>query len=114
MEVLNRFEGYLLNTAEEGVRYVREVNEDNVKLMLDTFHMNIEESSMTEAIRQAGPLLGHFHTGEPNRMPPGAGRMPWFEIGLALQSIGYEGRWSWSLLCVPEALWAKTSRFGGI
>lgn len=91
MEVLNRFEGYLLNTAEEGVRYVREVNEDNVKLMLDTFHMNIEESSMTEAIRQAGPLLGHFHTGEPNRMPPGAGRMPWFEIGLALQSIGYEG-----------------------
>lgn len=73
MEVLNRFEGYLLNTAEEGVRYVREVNEDNVKLMLDTFHMNIEESSMTEAIRQAGPLLGHFHTGEPNRMPPGAG-----------------------------------------
>lgn len=91
MEVLNRFEGYLLNTAEEGVRYVREVNEDNVKLMLDTFHMNIEESSMTEAIRQAGPLLGHFHTGEPNRMPPGAGRMPWFEIGRALQSIGYEG-----------------------
>ena len=62
-----------------------------VGIMLDTFHMNIEESSMTEAIRQAGPLLGHFHTGEPNRMPPGAGRMPWFEIGLALQSIGYEG-----------------------
>lgn len=90
MEVLNRFEGYLLNTAKEGVMFVQEVNRDNVKVMLDTFHMNIEETDLGEAIRTAGPLLGHFHTGECNRMIPGQGRMPWKEIHDALQEIQYD------------------------
>lgn len=91
MEVLNRFENHILNTAEEGVRFVREVNQENVKVMLDTFHMNIEETSITAAIRAAGDLLGHFHTGECNRMVPGQGRMPWREIGEALREIHYNG-----------------------
>ena len=73
MEVLNRFENHILNTAEEGVAFVKEVGMDNVKVMLDTFHMNIEESSIGDAIRTAGSLLGHFHTGECNRMVPGKG-----------------------------------------
>ena len=50
MEVLNRFENYLINTACEGKKFVEEINMDNVKLMLDTFHMNIEEVSMGEAL----------------------------------------------------------------
>lgn len=91
MEVLNRFEGYILNTAQEGVRFVQQVGKDNVKVMLDTFHMNIEETSIGDAIRTAGKYLGHFHTGEPNRMCPGQGRMPWQEIGDALHQIGYDG-----------------------
>jgi len=91
MEVLNRFENHLLNTAAEGVKFVREVEKDNVKVMLDTFHMNIEEVSMGDAIRQAGKLLGHFHTGECNRMVPGKGRIPWPEIGAALKEIEYDG-----------------------
>ena len=91
LEVLNRFEGYLLNTAEEGVQFVREVGLPSVKVMLDTFHMNIEEDSMGDAIRSAKGLLGHFHTGEANRRVPGRGRMPWREIGNALQDIGYDG-----------------------
>ncbi len=91
MEVLNRFEGYLLNVASECVAYVREVDRPNVKVMLDTFHMNIEEPSLPDAIRQAGPLLGHFHVGEPDRRPPRPGRMPWKEIGSALREIGYDG-----------------------
>ena len=91
MEVLNRFEGYLLNTAQEGCRYVDQVGRGNVKLMLDTFHMNIEEDSIGGAIRMAGKRLGHFHTGECNRRVPGAGRMPWYEIGCALRDIGYDG-----------------------
>ena len=91
MEVLNRFEGYLLNTAQEGCDFVDQVGCDNVKLMLDTFHMNIEEDSMGGAIRLAGDRLGHFHTGECNRRVPGAGRMPWHEIGEALRDIGYDG-----------------------
>ena len=91
MEVLNRFESHILNTAEEGVQFVEEVGMDNVKVMLDTFHMNIEEVSMGAAIRRAGKLLGHFHTGECNRMVPGKGRIPWREIGDALRDIEYDG-----------------------
>ena len=91
MEVINRFETHILNTSEEGVEFVKEVDKDNVKVMLDTFHMNIEEVSIGDAIRHAGNLLGHLHTGECNRMVPGKGRMPWREIGDALQDIKYDG-----------------------
>ena len=91
LEVLNRFENHVLNTAAEGVAFVEEVGKPNVKVMLDTFHMNIEEDSIGGAIRTAGPLLGHFHTGECNRRLPGKGRTPWLEIGEALRDIGYDG-----------------------
>jgi len=92
MESLNRFENYLINTAEECVRFVRETGCDNVWVMLDTFHMNIEETSISAAIRCAANKLGHFHTGECNRMVPGKGRTPWREIGEALREIGYDKR----------------------
>lgn len=91
IEVLNRFENHVLNTAAEGVAFVKDVGKANVKVMLDTFHMNIEEDSFGDAIRTAGPLLGHFHTGENNRRVPGKGRIPWHEIGLALREIDYTG-----------------------
>ncbi|MBQ7188728.1 MAG: sugar phosphate isomerase/epimerase [Kiritimatiellae bacterium] len=91
LEVLNRFEGYLLNTAAEGVQFVREVDLPSVKVMLDTFHMNIEEDSIGDAIRSTKGLLGHFHTGECNRRVPGRGRTPWKEIAAALKEIGYDG-----------------------
>lgn len=90
IEVLNRFENHVLNTAAEGVAFVKDVGKPNVKVMLDTFHMNIEEDSIGDAIRTAGPLLGHFHTGENNRRVPGKGRLPWHEIGLALRDIHYD------------------------
>lgn len=91
LEVLNRFEGYLLNTCAECRQFVEEVDVDAVKIMLDTFHMNIEEDSMVEAILLAGDKLGHFHVGENNRRLPGKGGLPWYEIGSALRSIGYDG-----------------------
>lgn len=92
MEVLNRFEGYLLNTCEEAVDFVTRVDKPNVKIMLDTFHMNIEEDSFREAIKLAGNLLGHLHVGEANRRPPfPGGRIPWEEIGEALHEINYTG-----------------------
>ncbi len=89
LEVLNRFEGYLLNTCKECKDFVEQVDVPAVKIMLDTFHMNIEEDSMTEAILLAGDKLGHFHVGENNRRLPGKGNMPWYEIGSALRAIGY-------------------------
>lgn len=90
LEVLNRFEGYLLNTCAECRKFVEEVDVDAVKIMLDTFHMNIEEDSMIEAILLAGDKLGHFHVGENNRRLPGKGGFPWYEIGAALRGIGYD------------------------
>ncbi len=91
MEVVNRFEHFLLNTSEEGVNFVKDVDKKNVKVMLDCFHMNIEEDFMGDAIRHAGKLLGHFHVGECNRKVPGQGHMPWAEMGKALRDIGYKG-----------------------
>jgi len=91
MEVVNRFEQFLLNTAAEAVRYVREVGSPACGILLDTFHMNIEEDSFRSAIRAAGSKLGHVHLGETNRRPPGRGKMPWPEIFEALRSIRYEG-----------------------
>lgn len=90
-EVLNRFENYLLNTSKEAVSFVKEVGMPNVKVMLDTFHMNIEEESFSNAIKEAGEYLGHFHLGEANRRLPGEGRMPWNEILDALILINYDG-----------------------
>jgi len=91
MEVVNRFEQFLINTCDEALAYVEEVGSSNVKVMLDTFHMNIEENFAGEAILKAGDKLGHFHIGENNRMPPGYGHIPWTEIGAALRKINYQG-----------------------
>ena len=91
MEVVNRFEQYLMNTCEEAVEYVEAVGSPNAKVMLDTFHMNIEEDFFGQAILRAGDNLGHFHIGENNRMPPGYGHIPWTEIGAALRKINYQG-----------------------
>jgi D-psicose/D-tagatose/L-ribulose 3-epimerase len=92
LEVVNRFEHFLLNTAAEGLAFVEAVGSPNVKLLLDAFHMNIEEDSIGTAILSAGDKLGHFHIGETNRKPPGQGHMPWDEIAQALKQIKYQGR----------------------
>lgn len=90
-EVVNRFEHYMLNTSKEAVQFVKDIDKPNVKVMLDSFHMNIEEDFMGDAIRHAGPLLGHFHIGECNRKVPGKGHMPWDDIGQGLRDINYQG-----------------------
>ncbi|MCB0192284.1 MAG: sugar phosphate isomerase/epimerase [Anaerolineae bacterium] len=91
MEVVNRFEQFIMNTCDEAIAYVDAVDSPNAKIMLDTFHLNIEEDFVGEAIIKAGDRLGHFHIGENNRMPPGYGHIPWTEIGAALRQINYQG-----------------------
>ncbi|RSK53246.1 D-psicose 3-epimerase [Bacillus canaveralius] len=91
VESLNRFEQFLVNDAKEAVDLVKDIDKNNVKVMLDSFHMNIEEDSIGDAIRYTGQYLGHFHIGECNRKVPGKGHMPWSEIGQALRDINYEG-----------------------
>jgi D-psicose/D-tagatose/L-ribulose 3-epimerase len=91
VEVVNRFEQFLLNTAEEAVEYVKQVNSPNIKILLDTFHMNIEEDTISAAINTASDYLGHVHIGENNRKPPGYGHIPWDELVIALKKINYQG-----------------------
>ena len=91
LEVVNRFEQYMFNTCAQAVEYVERVGSGHCKVMLDSFHMNIEEDSFREAILLAGEHLGHFHIGETNRRAPGRGRIPWNEIATALKEIGYSG-----------------------
>ena len=91
MEVVNRFEQFLLNTCDEAMAYVEAVGSPHARILLDTFHMNIEEDFIGEAIQKAGDKLGHLHIGENNRMPPGYGHIPWTEVGAALRKINYQG-----------------------
>ena len=91
LEVVNRFEQFLVNTAEEGLAFCDAVGSPACKIQLDTFHMNIEEDSFRSAILSSKGKLGHFHLGENNRRPPGQGRLPWDEIFGALKETKYEG-----------------------
>lgn len=92
VEAVNRFESPLLNTAKEALRYLDMVDSDHLGILLDTYHMNIEEDSIADAIRLAGNKLKHFHTGENNRNIPGRGHLNWDEIFGALKDIGYKER----------------------
>lgn len=91
LEVVNRFDTLVLNTAEEGVQFCKDVDNPNIKLLLDTFHMNIEEDSVPGAIRTGGKYVGHLHVGEHNRRPPGKGDTDWASIGQALRDIDFSG-----------------------
>ncbi len=91
VEVLNRYEQFMLNTCKEAVEYVRAVDSPSMKIHLDTYHMNIEEDRFDKAIVTAGEHLGHFHVCENNRRLPGKGHIPWDEVFQALREINYTG-----------------------
>ena len=91
VEPLNRFETDFLNTVDQGLRLVKAVGLPNVKLHLDTFHMNIEEKDQAAAIRKAGKHIGHFHACGTDRGIPGADSLDWKAIAVALKAVGYKG-----------------------
>jgi D-psicose/D-tagatose/L-ribulose 3-epimerase len=90
-EIVNRYEGHIVNTAKGMFRLLEEVDEPNGKMTLDSFHVNVEENSFSQAIFDAGNRLGHFHLMENHRGLLGTGHMPIFEIRDALNEIHYEG-----------------------
>jgi len=93
VEAVNRFETCLINTAKEALMYVEEIDSPNIGVLLDTYHMNIEEDNIGDAIRLVGAdRLKSFHTGDNNRRAPGRGHINWDEVFGALADIGYEGR----------------------
>lgn len=89
LEIVNRFESNLLNTTAEGLDFIAATGRDDVRLHLDTFHMNIEEADPAAAIRLAGDRLGYFHIGESNRGYLGDGVIDFDRIFDALLEIGY-------------------------
>lgn len=91
LEILNRFETYMLNTVEQGLRFLDLVDHKAVRLELDTFHMNIEEDDLGRAIRLAGERLGHFQCAANNRRAPQHGRIDWDEVKDALDDVAYDG-----------------------
>ena len=101
VEVVNRFEQFIMNTAAEALDYIRCVGSGHCRILLDTFHLNIEEDNIGKAIVGAGKHMGHFHIGETNRRAPGRGRMPWDEIFNSLHRAGYEGAISMEPFLMP-------------
>lgn len=89
VEIVNRFESNLLNTAAQGLAYIETSGSDNIFLHLDTFHMNIEEADAALAIRNAAAKIGYFHIGESHRGFLGTGSIDWPAIFDALVDVGY-------------------------
>lgn len=91
IEYLNRFEIYLLTCADELVRYVEAVNHPNCRAAFDTFHANMEEKSVADALRKVAPYLVHVQISENDRSTPGQGHINFEEVFSTLDEISYEG-----------------------
>jgi sugar phosphate isomerase/epimerase len=91
MEVLNRYESHLLNTAAQAVEFVRQVHAPNVGVLLDAYHMNIEEADPVAAILDTGERLTLFHAADSNRQAVGRGHTDFLALTHALRRVGYTG-----------------------
>lgn len=91
LEPLNRFESDLVNTAADVMRLVTDINQPNAKVLLDGFHMTIEEKNIREAIHTVGDKLLHVQVSENHRGIPGTGLTPWADFKLGLEDIDYRG-----------------------
>ena len=103
IEPCNRYEADLINNVDEGLKIVRELGRENVGLLLDTFHMNIEEPSIHGSIRKTADHLLHFHIADSNRGYPGAGHLDFEAIFKTLKTIDYRGAVSAEILPFPDS-----------
>jgi sugar phosphate isomerase/epimerase len=102
IEPINRYESNWLNTVNEVSDLIGRLGEDNVGVLPDTFHMNIEEADVLDALRRARPRLWHVHVADSNRRAPGAGHLDWSGIVTTLREIGYAGCISAEILQQPS------------
>ena len=91
LEYLNRFELYLLNCVDDCIRFSKEVNHPNCRIIYDTFHANIEEKDIPSAIRRCADHIVLVHISENDRSTPGAGGVRWDETFDTLHEVGYDG-----------------------
>ncbi len=91
LEPLNRFESDMVNTADDVIRLADDINHPSAKIMLDGFHMAIEERNLEEAITKVGKRLIHVQVAENYRGTPGTGQTPWDSFRKGLKNIDYQG-----------------------
>ena len=91
LEPLNRFESDLINTSDDVLRLIDDINHSAAKVLLDSFHMSIEERNLEEAITKVGDKLIHVQVSENYRGIPGTGQTPWKSFANGLRNIGYKG-----------------------
>jgi sugar phosphate isomerase/epimerase len=102
IEPLNRYETDLIHTAADGLEIIHQIGSPNLGLLLDTFHMNIEETSIDESILMCGERIFHFHVADSNRKYPSAGHLDFMSILNALCSTGYQGWVSGEFMPDPD------------
>ena len=103
LEPMNRYETDLIHTAADGLELIKRVGADNFGLLLDTFHMNIEDADIGESIRTCGDRIFHFHVADSNRWFPGAGHLDFGAILGDLEDTGYQGFVSGEFMPKPDA-----------
>ena len=103
IEPLNRYETNLVNTVEQGLQLISSLQTKNVQLLLDLFHMNIEEVSIGDSIRDAGAAVGHVHWVDSNRRAATLGHLNLAEAAKALKDIDYKGYLSAEVLPLPSS-----------
>ncbi len=103
LEPICRYETTLINNAAQGMDLVARVGADNMGLLLDTFHMNIEDAVIEDSIRACGERIFHFHVADSNRWYPGAGHLDFKSILKALADTGYQGFVSGEFMPLPDA-----------
>lgn len=103
VEPINRNETKLINTVSDGLQLIHSIQMGNIGLLLDTYHMNLEENDLLESIRGCNRHIIHFHVADSNRMYPGAGELDFGKILSTLHSIGYKDWVSGEFLPQPDA-----------
>ena len=102
LEPLNRYESDYPQTVEQGLEIMRAVGSPRLRLLADTFHMNIEETSILASLKAAGHYLGHVHLADSNRQAPGHGHLDISAVVETLRDIGYTGYLSLEVLPLPD------------
>lgn len=102
-EFLNRYETNLFNRVADSLEFLKTLRTQNVKLLADLFHMNIEEADIAAALRLAGPKLGHVHFADSNRRAIGMGHTDMKPVMAALRDIGYDSYLSAEVFALPDS-----------
>ncbi len=103
LEPINRYETTLVNNAVQGMELLERVGAENLGLLLDTFHMNIEDASIEQSIALCGNRIFHFHVADSNRWHPGAGHIDFESVLRALCQTSYPGYISGEFMPLPDA-----------